>query len=226
MESYIAALVSALWLGILTSISPCPLASNIAAISFVSKKVGSPSRVLLAGLLYMSGRALAYLMVALVVVSGLSSVPAIANFLQQHMNAIIGPLLILVALVLIEIIPLPAIGSGIGTGFQKRMEKFGVFGALLLGAVFALAFCPVSAALYFGSLIPLALQHQSAFGIPLVYGIGTALPVAASAFVLAFAANRISGAFNALTVAEKWMRRLTALIFAIVGVYYFFVFTI
>jgi len=220
MESYALALVSALWLGILTSISPCPLATNIAAISYVSKRVGNPRMVLVSGLLYMLGRTLAYFTVALIVVAGLSSIPSIANFLQQYMNAIIGPVLILAGLLLVGIIPLPSFGSGISAGFQKKIDKLGISGSLLLGAVFALAFCPVSAALFFGSLIPLSLQHQSVFAMPMLYGIGTALPVAAFAFILAFSANRLSSAFNFLGFAEIWMRRITAVVFFAVGLYY------
>lgn len=224
MDGYWIGLATAAWLGVLTSISPCPLATNIAAISYIGKRVDSPRLVLASGLLYMLGRTLAYFSVALLVVGGLSSIPAASDFLQRRMNQLIGPILIVSGLLLLDIIPLPWRGSGVSDGVRERAEALGVWGALLLGLVFALAFCPVSAALFFGSLIPLALKHQSSVAMPSLYGIGTALPVAAFAVILAFFANRLSKAFNALTAAEKWMRRITAVAFFCVGVYYCLVF--
>jgi cytochrome c biogenesis protein CcdA len=225
MESFFFAIGSALWLGILTSISPCPLATNIAAISYVSKRVSSPARVLFSGLLYTLGRTLSYFVVALVVVQSLISVPAVSFFLQQNMNKILGPVLIVVGLLLLDVIPWPWVGSsGMADKLQKRVDKLGLWGAGLLGIVFALTFCPLSAALFFGSLIPLAVQHQSAVVIPSLYGLGTALPVVVFSIILAFAANRLSRAFNVLTIIERWMRRITAVVFIGVGAYYCLVF--
>jgi cytochrome c-type biogenesis protein len=225
MESFFFAIGSALWLGILTSISPCPLATNIAAISYVSKRVSSPARVLFSGLLYTLGRTLSYFVVALVVVQSLISVPAVSFFLQQNMNKILGPVLIVVGLLLLDVIPWPWVGSsGMADKLQKRVDKLGLWGAGLLGIVFALTFCPLSAALFFGSLIPLAVQHQSAVVIPSLYGLGTALPVVVFSLILACAANRLSRAFNVLTIIERWMRRITAVVFIGVGAYYCLVF--
>lgn len=228
MESLLFAIGSAFWLGVLTSVSPCPLATNIAAISYVSKRVDSPVRVLLAGLLYTLGRTLSYFLVALVVVQSLVAIPAISMFLQQNMNQILGPLLILVGLLLLDVIPWPWRGGGPGVteGLQRRVDRLGLWGAGLLGILFALTFCPVSAALFFGSLMPLALAHNSSVLIPSVYGVGTALPVVIFAVILAFAANRLSRAFNAMTVIERWMRRVTALVFVGIGAYYCLVYLI
>ncbi len=226
MESLFVAIGSALWLGILTSISPCPLATNIAAISYIGKRVDRPSSVLLAGLLYTLGRMLSYFLVALLIVKSLVSMSAVSMFLQQHANKALGPLLLVVGVLLLDVIPLPwTRGSGgIVQKLQGWVERFGLWGAVLLGMVFALTFCPVSAALFFGSLIPIALQHQSWILMPAIYGVGTALPVVVFALILAFAANRLSKAFSALTAVERWMRRLTAVVFIGVGVYYCLVF--
>ncbi len=226
MDSYGIGLATAIWLGILTSISPCPLATNIAAISYIGKRVDRPRLVLVSGLLYTLGRMLAYFAVAWLVVGGLSSIPEVANFLQRHMNQAIGPILILAGLLLFDFLPLPWRGSGVSERVRKWAEALGIWGALLLGVVFALAFCPVSAALFFGSLIPLALHHESSLAMPSLYGIGSALPVAVFAVILAFAANRLSSFFNIMTAAEKWMRRITATIFIGVGVYYLINFTL
>ena len=226
MESFFIAIGSALWLGILTSISPCPLATNIAAISYVGKRVDRPVLVLASGLLYTLGRTLSYFLVALLVVKSLISMPSVSMFLQQNMNQILGPVLVVVGLLLLDVIPWPWTGSGSGVAekLQSRVDKLGLWGAGLLGLVFALTFCPVSAALFFGSLIPLAVKHESSVLLPSLYGIGTALPVVVFSVILAFAANRLSKAFNVLTVIERWMRRVTAVVFIGVGGYYCLVF--
>lgn len=212
----------ALWLGLLTAISPCPLATNIAAVSYVGKRVDRPALALAGGLIYTLGRTLSYILVALLVVQGLLSLSAVSMFLQRNLNLALGPVLVLVGLLLLDLVPWPWAGSGSRCfeKLQKRADSLGLWGAGLLGLTFALAFCPVSAALFFGSLVPLAIEHQSPLLLPSAYGIGTAVPVVAFSFILAFSAHRISRAFNALTVIERWMRRVTAIVFILVGGYY------
>ncbi len=221
MEPFFFAIGTALWLGILTSISPCPLATNIAAVSYVGKRVGSPPMVLLSGLLYTLGRTLSYFAVAFIAVQSLISVPSVSMFLQSRMNQFLGPLLLIAGVLLLDVIPWPWTGGGGGfsSGLQARVDKLGVLGAGLLGLLFALTFCPVSAALFFGSLVPLSLKYESTVLLPSLYGIGTALPVVVFSVVIAFAANRVSKAFNALTKIEPWMRRITAVLFILVGGY-------
>ncbi|HCF60499.1 MAG TPA: cytochrome C biogenesis protein [Myxococcales bacterium] len=227
MESLLLVAGSALWLGFLTSISPCPLATNIAAIAYVGKTVDRPGQVLLAGLLYTLGRTVGYLAVALVVVKSLLSISSVSLFLQRNLNQALGPVLLLVGLLLIDVIPWPWTGNGsaLFDRLQTKVQRLGLWGAGLLGLVFALTFCPVSAALFFGSLVPLAVSHQSAILLPSIFGVGTAVPVVFCSLVLAFAANRISKAFNALTLIERWMRRVTALVFIGIGGYYLLSYT-
>ena len=220
MDSFWVALGSAFWLGILTSISPCPLATNIAAISFIGRKVGDSRRVLFSGTAYTVGRMLAYLILAIIVIAGILSIPGISNFLQEYMNKILGPLLILVGLILLEIIPLRLSNFGAGEKSQNIAEKGGIWGAAALGFLFALSLCPVSAALFFGSLIPLSVKHNSSVLLPLIYGIATGLPVLVFAFVIAFSAGSLGKLFNRLTQIEKWVRRITGAIFVAVGIYY------
>jgi cytochrome c-type biogenesis protein len=220
MESFWPAFGAALWLGILTSLSPCPLATNIAAITYIGKRVDRPSRVLWSGLVYTLGRTVAYVALGLVLVAGLLSIPELSFFLQRHMNQALGPLLIVTGLILLGVIPLNFTGSAAGEEVRRRAESWGVWGAGLLGLLFALSFCPVSAALFFGSLIPLALEQQSKVLIPTVYGVGTALPVVVFAVLAAFGAKFVGGLFNRLTQLERWARVLTAIVFLIVGVYY------
>ncbi len=210
---------AALWLGLLTSISPCPLATNIAAISYIGKRVGNIPVVLLSGVLYTLGRVLTYIVVGMIAVFGLLSVPEVSMFLQRYMSKILGPILVLVGLFLLEIIRVGSGGSGISSGMQEKVKASGVLGAGLLGIIFALSFCPVSAALFFGSLIPLAVRRESTLLLPSLYGIGTGLPVLFFAVLLAFSARTLGTAFRILSRIEIWARRATGVVFILVGIY-------
>lgn len=221
MESLLADSISAVWLGILTSISPCPLAANIVAISFIGRQVGKTGNILLAGLFYTLGRALTYTVLAVLIVASLLSTPELSMFLQEWMNKVTGPLLVIVGLVLLEVINLSMFrGRGISDSLKQKVEKTGIWGAGLLGIVFALTFCPVSAALFFGSLLPLCLVGAgSKVLFPALYGLGTALPVIVFAFIIAFSAQSVGKAFNSLTKVELWARRITGVIFIVAGIY-------
>lgn len=208
---------AAIWLGILTSISPCPLATNIAAISYVGRKVDKTRWVLMAGLLYTIGRALAYVAVALLVTRSLQMIPGVSMFLQKYMNLVIGPIMLVVGLLLLDIWKF-SFGGGMSNNLQNRVDRMGVWGAGLLGIVFALAFCPVSAGLFFGALVPLAIKGNAVL-LSSVYGIGTALPVIGFALILAFAAHLIGAAFKKMTVIERWVRRSTAVVMILAGIY-------
>jgi cytochrome c biogenesis protein CcdA len=220
MTEYLIGAGSALWLGILTSISPCPLATNIAAISYIGRKVGNSRQVFLTGLLYTLGRTLAYLGLAFVLVASVLSVPQMSLFLQKYMYLVLGPILIIVGMFLLGLIQISMGGSGMSEGLQKRVDAMGVWGALLLGVVFALSFCPTSAALFFGSLVPLSLKVNSSFTLPAIYGVGTALPVTVFAVLLATSAQSVGKAYNVLAKIEWWARMLTGWIFILVGIYF------
>jgi cytochrome c biogenesis protein CcdA len=220
MTEFLLGLASAFWLGFLTSISPCPLATNIAAISFTGRRVGRPAQVLLAGLLYTAGRMLTYTVLGALLVSSLLSAPQISHLLQKYMNKALGPFLILVGMVLLDLIQFQSSGSGMGERLQKRVEAMGLWGALLLGVVFALTFCPVSAALFFGSFLPVALRFESGVILPLVYGLATGLPVLAFAFLIALSAHRVGVVYQKLGLIEKWFRLGTGLIFVLVGIFF------
>jgi cytochrome c biogenesis protein CcdA len=219
MEGSSFAIFSALWLGILTSISPCPLATNIAAVSFISRNLESSKRVLWSGLLYAAGRMLAYVVIAVLAVASLLSLPEVSFFLEKNMHRIIGPLLIVVGVILLDVLPISFSASPVGMGLQEKAGKWGMWGAGLLGIVFALPFCPLSAARFFGSLIPLAVDGRSALLLPSVYGLGTALPVVAFALVMVWSVKSIGRVFHRLTQVEKRVRKLTAVVFIGAGVY-------
>ncbi|MGQ9575967.1 MAG: aromatic aminobenezylarsenical efflux permease ArsG family transporter [Thermoguttaceae bacterium] len=220
MSELIFGTTSALWLGILTSISPCPLATNIAAISYIGRRVGNARQVFLTGLLYALGRTIAYLGLAVLLLASVMSIPRVSLFLQKYMAKILGPVLIVVAMFLLDMVRVNLGGSGMSEKLQKHVDALGTWGALLLGVVFALTFCPVSAALFFGSLIPLSIKVNSSVALPSLYGIGTALPVLAFAVLLAVSAQSVGRAFNRLAQIEWWARRITGVVFLLIGIFY------
>lgn len=179
ISGFLIALFSAFWLGVLTSVSPCPLATNIAAVSYISRK-GERGNAILSSFGYTLGRMLAYISISGIISFSLLSIPTISVFLQFHMPKVIGPLLIVTGMFLLEMISLPFTEIGISKD-NSKMEKSG---GLLIGFLFALSFCPVSAALFFGSLIPLAVENESVILMPLFYGVGTAIPVVFFAVLL------------------------------------------
>ena len=211
---------SALWLGILASISPCPLASNIAAVSFISKKIAHPGLVFISGLAYTLGRMASYAALGWIIIDSLLSVPLAAQFLQKYMGIALGPLLIITGFILLEIITIRLPGIALSEKHRNRLAESGAPGAFVLGFIFALVFCPISAALFFGSLIPLALNSKAGTLLPFIYGIGTGLPVFLFAMVIALGVTSMSRWFNRITKLEYYTRRITGGIFIVVGLYY------
>ena len=213
-------LFSALWLGILPAISPCPLATNIAAISFIGRKAGEKNHVIASGLLYSAGRTIAYVLLGVTITAGMLGSAEVSRFLQKYMNEALGPILIILGLVLLGWL---GSGASLQIGAEKLQEKAktgGLSWAIPTGFLFALSFCPVSAGLFFGGLLPLALKHESSVMLPVVYGIGTSLPVVIFAFLIVFGSAYVGKLFNRLTHIEIWIRRLAGTAFIIAGLYF------
>lgn len=211
---------TAFWLGLLTSISPCPLATNIAAISFIGRQVGNRYYILLSGILYAVGRTLTYVLLGILISVGLTAVGDLSRFLQKYLNEILAPVLILLGMVLLGWIGESLSTNLTGTKVQEKASKGGFGWAFLLGILFALSFCPVSAGLFFGVLIPLSVKSNSSLLLPVIYGMGTALPVIIFAFIIAFATEYVGKVFDRLTIIEKWVRIIAGILFIIVGIYY------
>lgn len=212
------AIGGAFWLGAITSVSPCPLATNVAAIGYLARNSHSRSLQLLSGVLYALGRAAAYTLVGALITWGLLSAPLLSNFLQKHLGRLMGPLLVLVGMILLGLLPgLPAFGCSDKMG--KRIAEFGVAGSGLLGVLFALAFCPVSAALFFGSLLPMALQQKSTWLLPALFGIGSALPVLAFGVLLAVARHMATKVFGRLQQMDQWLLPTTGWLLVGVGLF-------
>jgi cytochrome c-type biogenesis protein len=239
--AYLLYVAAALYLGVLTSISPCPLATNIAAISYIGRKVESSRLVIHAGLLYTLGRCLLYLGLAALLTTTALSIPAVSIFLQKYMHLVLGPIFLLLGMFLVGLITVTSGGTMMSEGMQKRVDAMGIWGALLLGILFAVSFCPTSAAWFFGLLalimgseagaitgvlakvgisLPEASLPAGTVVLPLIYGVGTGLPVLIVAFLLAYSAQAVGKTYNVLSRVEWWARMVTGWTFVIVGVYF------
>ena len=210
---------SAMWLGILTSISPCPLATNIAAVGFVGRDITRPAAVLLNAAGYMAGRMLTYVALAFILTAGMLAIPDVSFFLEKYANSVLGPILILAGMFILDILRFNLPDFDKNAAANHLAAQCGATAPFVMGAVFALAFCPISGALYFGSLIPLTLKFKSPLFIPSVYAIGTALPVILVSVLLSAGANSIGAAFNLMTAFESKARRTTGIIFIAAGIY-------
>lgn len=211
-------IVAAFFIGLMTAISPCPLASNITAIAYASKRLHNSRHTLLVGFFYTLGRMITYVLLAsLIVWFGLST-QAIALFLQRYGEKLLGPLLILVGLLML--IPLDFGQSQKLERFKEKIAGKGLFGSLMLGVVFALAFCPFSAVLFFGMLIPIALKAGDGIIIPSVFAIATGLPVILFSFVLVHSVSKLSRILNKVQSFEKWARRIAAVLIILSGLYF------
>ena len=213
------AISAALGLGIWTAAQPCPMATNVAAISYLGRRVDSPRWVLLAGLLYALGRTLAYVVLAVLLVEGLQA-SRVSMFLQTHVHQFVGPVLIVLGMFFLELIRVSWSGPGVSEKMQRRVDALGIWGALPLGVLFALAFCPISAVCFFGSLFALASSNDSRIILPSVYGVGTALPVVAFAVVIALSARVVGKAFNLLNQTVWWVQRATGVVCLAIGIYF------
>jgi len=212
-------ILSAFVLGLMTAISPCPLATNITAIGYISKDIQNRKKVFVNGLVYTLGRAITYTSIGLLFFFGANQFK-ISGFIQKNGEKILGPLLIIVGILMLDIIKIEMPGSGklqekISKKEQKRFWDF-----LLLGIVFALAFCPYSGVLYFGMLIPMTVSSAAGLYLPIVFAIATGLPVVIIAWLIAFSISNVGSFYNKMKIFEKWFRKIIAIVFIAVGVYY------
>lgn len=225
LENYNIPILSAFVLGLMTAISPCPLATNITATAFISKNISSKRKVFLSGILYSLGRGFSYTTIGLVLYFGASKFH-IARFFNQNGEKYLGPLLIIIGLIMLNVIRLNFLGK---SNFQEKLsEKFkdkGLLGSFLIGAVFALAFCPYSGALFFGMLIPITIASADGLYLPIIFAFGTGLPVILFTYLLAFTAGKVGVFYNRITKIEKVMRRVAGVVFILTGLYYILIFS-
>ena len=209
--------ITAFLLGLLTAISPCPLATNITAIGFISKDIGNRNKIFLGGLLYTLGRVVAYTVLGIILISILkegSSMFSLQKGISKYGEILIAPVLIFVGVFMLfgDRLNLPKFGFS-GTGKAEKLK--GNLGSLLLGVLFALAFCPTSGLFYFGMLIPMSAAEPGGYLLPIVYAVATGLPVILVAWIGKF--------YNRIQVFQKWFNRVVAVLFIAVGIYYAYI---
>lgn len=219
--------ITAFLLGLMTSISPCPLATNIAAIGYISKDLQSKRKIFLNGILYTLGRVISYTLLGIILILILkqgSSIFKIQRAIGSYGELFIGPLLILIGLFMLGIIRINiSLFGRLSSRMGEKANGGNGWGALMMGVIFALAFCPYSGVLYFGGLIPLSVSAAGGFTLPVFFAIATGLPVIIFAFILAFSIAGIGSLYNRIKIFEFWFRRVVAIIFILVGVYYVYI---
>lgn len=213
--------VTAFLLGLLTAISPCPLATNITAIGYISRDITDRNRIFRDGLLYALGRIAAYTLLGAVLIAILregASMFALQKTISRYGEMLLAPALILIGLFMLfgHKLKLPQFGFSGG----DRIKKRGGWGALLLGVLFALAFCPTSGIFYFGMLIPMSAAETGGYLLPAVFALATALPVVAVAWILAYSVAGLGRFYSRMQAFQKWFNRIVALLFIAVGIYY------
>lgn len=217
-------ILSAFILGLMTAISPCPLATNITAIAFIGKNIENKRKVFINGLLYTLGRAITYVLLGVILFFGASKFH-VASFFQSNGEKFLGPLLLIIGVFMLDFIKIKFPGPGnITDKFQNSEKQGSGIIAILMGLLFALAFCPYSGVLYFGMLIPITISSTSGLILPLVFAIATGLPVIIFAYLIAFTLSGVGKLYNSLKVFELWFRRVVSAIFIIVGLYYIYIF--
>lgn len=217
-------LLTAFLLGILTSISPCPLATNITAIAFISKDIKTVKHTLFNGFFYTFGRGLSYIFLAGLIYFGVSAF-SISKIFEGWGDKVLGPILIIIGLIMFNVIK-------INIGAKKKkieemkewLSRKGHFGSLLLGLLFALAFCPYSGVLFFGVLIPLTLNSTEGLLLPLAFALGTGLPVIIFSVIIAYSLEKVSQAYQVVQKVEKVLRYSVASLFLATGIYYSYLF--
>ncbi|MDY3266941.1 MAG: aromatic aminobenezylarsenical efflux permease ArsG family transporter [Phocaeicola sp.] len=214
--------LTAFLLGLLTALSPCPLATNIAAIGFIGKNIENKKQIFINGLLYTLGRVLSYTILGIMLIMILkkgSSMFGVQKTIGIWGELIIGPLLLIIGIFMLwgNKLNLPKFGF---SGNPEGLAKKGSWGALLIGILFALAFCPTSGVFYFGMLIPMSATSAAGYLLPVIFAVATAIPVLAVAWILAFSVQQISSFYGTMQKVQKWMNIAVGVIFIIIGIYY------
>lgn len=214
--------ITALLLGLMTAISPCPLATNISAIGFISRNLENRNKVFINGIVYTLGRTFSYTLLGVIIYFGASQL-SIARFVQSWGEKLLGPALILIGLFMLDVIRLNIPGLNISEQMEKKSGS-SYLSMFLIGVLFAMAFCPYSGVLYFGMLMPLTVASPSGLFLPLVFAVATGLPVVIFAWLLAYAVGNVAQAYNRIKAFERWFRRVVAVLFIGVGIYFVIIF--
>lgn len=217
------AFVTAIILGLMTAISPCPLATNITAIGFISRDLENSNKVFLSGIVYTLGRVTSYTLLAVILYLGANQMN-ISMLFQGWGEKVLGPALIIIGFFMLGLIKVNLPGlSGLADKIGQSNKK-NYLSSFLLGMIFALAFCPYSGVLYFAMLIPMTITSASGLYLPVLFAVATGLPVIIFAWLLAFAVGNVGKLYNRIKSFEFWFRKVVAVIFILAGFYYSMIF--
>ena len=213
-------ILTAFLLGLITAISPCPLATNITATAYLSKEIGNKRQILFNGISYTLGRIFTYTALGLAFYFGASQF-RIAKILQGVGGIWLGIALVVTGVLMLDVIKPGEIGLGrLTKKLGKKEGKKNYLDAFGLGLLFALAFCPYSGVLYFGGLIPMTIASPSGLLLPPIFAIATSLPVIVIAWLVAYSIGNIGKFYNKMNIFQKWFKRIAATVFIAVGAYY------
>ncbi len=215
-------ILSAFLLGLMTAISPCPLATNITAIGFIGKNIESRQRVFMNGLFYTLGRAFSYTALGLIFFYGVGQME-VSAFFQNWGEKLLGPLLVIIGLFMLGVLKISLPGINKLNDKMEEQAQNGFWGAFLIGVLFALAFCPYSGVLYFGMLIPMTISSASGLWLPIVFAFATGIPVVIFAWLIAYSIGSIGTLYNKMKTFEVWFRKIIAILFIITGLYFIFI---
>ena len=213
--------IGVLLLGLQTAISPCPLTLNITAIAYL----GRSQNVWFAGLLYAFGQVLAFLGITILILGlPLFSGDQVTRFLASTLHALLGPLLILIGMMLSGLIRF-SLPSWEGQTIQHITDRFGKWSALPLGIMFALAFCPTTAATFL-AMLTLTAERMTVSGttiplitLPVIFGLGTSLPILFFAGIMSTQRQSLDRIFQKITGIERPARWFTGGIFILAGLW-------
>jgi cytochrome c biogenesis protein CcdA len=211
-------ILSAFILGLMTAISPCPLATNITAIGYIGRDLENRRAVFVNGLLYTLGRVISYTALGIIIYFGASTFD-ISRLFQGWGERVLGPMLIVIGILMLDVIPFRFPLLDRLTAAAGERSGSGAWGSLLLGMIFALAFCPYSGVLYFVMLIPMTVASADGLYLPAVFAVATGLPVIIAAWLIAFTVRGVGTFYNRIKTFERWFRRIVAVLFILAGLY-------
>ena len=214
-------LLTAFVLGLLVALHPCPMATNIAAMGYIGKDIDNRRQVFLDGIRYTLGRIVSYSVLGAVIIALIRGGVQLLDFgelMSEWGERVLGPLLIIIGLYLLYNDLLHHHDHVPHLPFGGRKSS-----AFVLGLIFALAFCPESGVVYFGMLIPMAVESDYAYLLPVSFAIGTGVPVVIMAWVFAYSISRFSRLNKGMLLLKAWLTRIIAVLFILAGVFVLFV---
>ena len=223
IESNNIPLLTAFILGILTAVSPCPMATNITAIGYISKDIENKHSVFKNGIYYTFGRIIVYTLLGFIIIPLLregTNIYGIQKFISKYGELFIGPSLIIIGVFMLISSNLNIPKLGFSFNNSEKIKNKGGFGSLFLGIMFSLAFCPTSGIIYFGMLMPMSASESGGYILPVIFAIATGVPVLIIAWILSYSISRIGSFYQKVSLFQKWLNLIIALLFIIIGIYY------